>query len=95
MKRTKTIERTRSDHNGVKLDINSINTARKPPNSWKLSNTLLNNPGVKKIQGIKHTQLSDSENSTDQPWPGGSAGGSVVPCIRVAGLIPGQGTSLG
>ena len=35
------------DHHGVKIKFNSNNTLRKPTNSWKLNNQLLNHPWVK------------------------------------------------
>lgn len=45
----RSIETTKSislDHNGIH-DINDRKISGKPPNSWKLSNILLNNPWAK------------------------------------------------
>lgn len=93
--RTKAFQRTPSNHSGVKPDFNSTNATRKPPNRRKLSNTVLNNLGVKKIQGMKHVKLRDDENSADQPGRGLSGSECGPPHQRVAALIPGQGASLG
>lgn len=40
-----------SDHNGVKLEIRTI--IQKPPSTWKLNSTLINNPWVKGLKGKK------------------------------------------
>lgn len=34
-------------HNGIKLEIDTRKAAGKPPNSWRLNNTHLNNTCIK------------------------------------------------
>ena len=46
-KKTKIIPSIFSDHNGIKLEINSRRKTGKFTNMWKLNNTLLNNQWVK------------------------------------------------
>lgn len=48
MKRTEAVRSTFSNHDGVRLEINNANIARKSPNNQQLNTTLLNN-GSKRI----------------------------------------------
>jgi uncharacterized protein YwgA len=45
-KKIETIPCILSDHNGLKLEINSTNNSKKHANNWKLNNTLLNDQWV-------------------------------------------------
>lgn len=52
-----------SDHSGIKLEIISRKIIRNFPNTWKLNNKLLNNPGSKrKSQGKCKIYIELNEN---------------------------------
>jgi hypothetical protein len=58
-----------SDHNALKLELNSKNNSRKHANNWKLYNTLLNDQRV--IDEIKEEikrflEVNENENTTYQ-----------------------------
>ena len=53
LKQKKIIQCLLSCHNIIKLEINNRMIARKSPNTWKLSNTLINNTQVKEEISIQ------------------------------------------
>jgi hypothetical protein len=54
-----------SDHNALKLELNTKNNSKKHANSWKLNNTLLNDQWV--IEEIKRfLEVNENENTTYQ-----------------------------
>jgi len=58
-----------SDQNGIKLEISSRKTTEKSPNTWKLNNTLLNNPQAKveiSKENLNHTEMDFKKPTTYQ-----------------------------
>lgn len=54
-----------SDCSGIRLEINKRKIKGKSPNTWKLNNTLINNPWVKdeiSREIKKDCDLSENEN---------------------------------
>ena len=52
-----------SDHHEIKPEINNNRkTIRKPPNTWKLNNTLLNNGSKRKSQGKFKNTIKVNKN---------------------------------
>jgi hypothetical protein len=70
LKKFKKIEITpciKSDHNGIKLDLNSKRNHRKYSNAWRLKNTLLKSHWVNeeiKEEIKKFIQPNENENAT-------------------------------
>ena len=67
-----------SDHHEIKPEINNNRkTIRKPPNTWKLNNTLLNNGSKRKSQGkfialnayIRKDEKSQTDKFLSQELP--------------------------
>ena len=58
-----------SDHNAIRLDINSRKKSVKNTNTWRLNNTLLNNQEITeeiKEEIKKYLETSGNENTTTQ-----------------------------
>jgi hypothetical protein len=68
-KKIETIPYILSDHNALKLVLNNKNNSKRHANSWKLSNTLLNDQWVtdELIEEIKSfLEINENENTTYQ-----------------------------
>ena len=60
---------TLSDHKAMKLDINHRKKSGRPPEAWRLKNTLLKNEWVNQAirEGIKkYMEINENENTTIQ-----------------------------
>ena len=60
-----------SDHNAMRLDINYRKKSGKSTNTWKLSNTLLNNQEITeeiKEEIKKYLETNENENTTTQTY---------------------------
>ena len=55
-----------SDHNAMRLDINYRKKSVKSTNTWRLSNTLLNNQEITEEEIKKYLETNDNENTTIQ-----------------------------
>ena len=66
-----------SDHNAMRVDINSRKKTIKNTNTWRLNNTLLNNQEITEeiIEEIKkYLKINDNENMMIQnPWDAAKA----------------------
>lgn len=63
-KRTEIIQSVFFDHNGTKLEINTRIIMVKSPHTWKLNNTVLNDPYINKevLAKKKKKDIEPSEN---------------------------------
>jgi hypothetical protein len=55
-----------SDHNGIKLDLNSKRKTRNHSNTWRLNNTLLKKQWMTRARNQKVPRINENENTTYQ-----------------------------
>ena len=68
-KKIETVSSIFSEHNAMRLDINYKEKTVKYTNTWRLNNTLLNNPEIAeetKEEIKKYLEKNDNENTTKQ-----------------------------
>ena len=68
-KKIETVSSIFSEHNAMRLDINYKEKTVKYTNTWRLNNTLLNNPEIAeetKEEIKKYIEKNDNENTTKQ-----------------------------